>query len=149
VEDSAHQEASIGLVAFEGGICPGCGANAAPEDASVSVTQIEATDHGWRAVGKVEHEVTFCPSCGQMFELLQNIVPVECAEYPCPRCNDPSRLTYRIVEVKKKGDSWGFTAEVECGKCQRRGIVRRALAQLGRITKLKIGPTGVEIERAV
>jgi hypothetical protein len=137
------------LVAFEGGVCPGCGAYAGFPEASVSVTQIEATAHGWRAAGKAEPAAAVCPSCGQLFTLLQHLIPVECAEYPCPACGDASHLSYRIVEVKKEGDAYAFTAQIECAKCDRRGIVRRALDQIGRITKLKISWTGVEIERAL
>jgi hypothetical protein len=146
--DSASAEPSVGLVAFEGGVCPACGTPAANEDASVSVTEIEATARGWRAVGKVNPAVTSCPSCGQMFQLLQSVVPVEVGEYPCPRCDDRSHLVYKIVEVKRGAEAWAFTAEVECRKCHRRGVVTRVLGQLFRITKIKIGPTGVEIERA-
>jgi hypothetical protein len=82
-----------------------------------------------------------------VFELVQSVIPVECAEYPCPGCGDRSHLEYRIIEVKQEGDAYRFAAEITCTECTRRGIVRRILDQIGRITKLKIGPTGVEVER--
>src|SRR5262245_51996402 len=150
VSSEPATEREIGLViGFGGGVCDSCG-YAEPQTPSVSVSQIESTAVGWRAVGVTEGWSWTCPRCGQVHAYLNKVVPVEIAEYPCPKCHDPSRLDYRIVEVKKEneGDAYQFAAEIECRRCAHRGIVKRALDQLERITKLKVGPTGVEIERA-
>lgn len=128
------------------GTCPGCAVDFADSSASVSITAIEATRDGWRAVGDVELGVT-CPNCGMYYKAVQHFVPIECAAYLCPKCGESTSLACRVRKLARKatGD-YEFIAEMTCTRCQRRSVLRRILDQLDRITSIRVDVVGTGIE---
>ena len=88
----------------------------------VQIVQIEARETGWRTVGRIAESVGFCPSCGAVYAELHDRIPVECAEYPCPKCNKSDSLEYRIERIELAEQGHVFVASVECEACKRRSL---------------------------
>jgi len=86
-----------------------------------------------------------CPRCGEVNGLIVEAIPIELAEYACPTCsNDDLRFSVLRVELLVDG-SYGFVVAAECPGCQHRSRLRRALGALRGITKISVGPAGIEM----
>jgi hypothetical protein len=127
--------------------CQDCGI-ADEEIPQVEIVQIRAGETGWQTVGTITSTGRFCDSCGAFYVELRNRIPVEIAEYPCPKCDKSDLLEYRIERIERTDDGYAFAASVQCKGCNRRSLFRRLLDQLNRVTKIKVGVDGVELERS-
>jgi hypothetical protein len=109
----------------------------------VEVISADAQPKGWLAAGRLD---PFCGSCGAVYMAIERAIPIELAAYPCPNCATKDALTYRVLRVERTDDHYIFAAALECAKCTRKTMFRRALDGLSRIVRVKIAPTGIEIE---
>jgi hypothetical protein len=66
--------------------------------------------------------------------------------FPCPSCGPRSKLTPDILSITKSETGYDFVALLKCDKCSERSRLSKLLEGLSRITKVKVGPTGVEVE---
>jgi hypothetical protein len=127
------------------GLCASCveayhGFYPAPK---VSVIEISQLKGGWIAHGRIEE--TYCEKCHEVYEALVEYIPIECATFPCPACGPDSKLAPEIQKIEKVDSSYEFTALLKCSKCSKERRVSKLLRGLSKISKLKVGPTGVEI----
>jgi uncharacterized Zn finger protein len=107
----------------------------------VNIAQVKA---GWLARGELP--MPHCALCGQVLAALAHYIPIECAFFPCPTCGPGSRLTPEILDITETEMGYSFTALLKCDKCSKQRRLSKLLEGLSRITKVKIGPTGVEVE---
>jgi len=133
-------------------VCPGCGYMPGPPDTRssfrVEIARIDAREAGWLTVGQITDLSTVCPSCGQFYSALHRVIPIECAEFACPKCHRSESLDYRVERIELVDERYVFVASIECTKCHHRSLLRRLLDQLDRITKVKVAVDGVEFERS-
>jgi hypothetical protein len=110
----------------------------------VDITQVKT---GWIARGEILH-VACCtrPSCSVVYEELVRSIPIECAAFPCPSCGSGSKLAPEVLTITHAGSGYDFVAQLKCDACSKRHPLSRLLEGLTKITKVKIGPTGVEVE---
>ena len=107
----------------------------------VKIAQVEA---GWLARGTIPE--AYCAACGQAYSALIHYIPIECAEFSCPACGPGSKLTPAILDMTADEAAYSFVALLKCDACTRQRRLSRLLSGLAKITKIKIGPTGVEVE---
>ena len=89
--------------------------------------------------------ISTCPTCGVTAHLLSHRLRVEFQGLACPGCN--AMVDYKITLLRvSSGDEITFTAITECPACSHESRFRKVLSKLGRIRRLKIGPTGLEVE---
>jgi hypothetical protein len=50
------------------------------------------------------------------------------------------------LSITKSETGYDFVALLKCDKCSERSRLSKLLEGLSRITKVKVGPTGVEVE---
>lgn len=111
---------------------------------AVRIVNIAQVKTGWVAQGEIAME--YCSLCGQAYEALAHYIPIECASFPCPNCGPGSKLTPEILNITESEMGYGFVAVLKCDACSRQRRLSKLLAGLAKITRVKIGPTGVEVE---
>lgn len=84
--------------------------------------------------------------CGQVLSALLHYVPIECVSFPCPTCGSGSKLTPEILDITETETGYSFVALLKCDLCSKQRRLSKILGALAKITKVKIGPTGVELE---
>ena len=107
----------------------------------VSIAQVEA---GWLARGTIPE--AYCAVCGQAYSALIRYIPIECAPFSCPACGPGSKLTPEILSMTEAEEGYSFVAQLKCASCARQSRLSRLLQGLSKITRVKVGPTGVELE---
>ena len=148
MEPEPDEELTIAIRYYEGrASCGECGhplgANRNPAD-WVQVVDLAQVKTGWLARGDIAK--TFCTTCGMAFETIAHYIPIECAAFPCPNCGSASALTTEVLSITKTESGYNFVAILKCGKCTKQSPFSRLLGALSKITKVKVGPTGVEVE---
>lgn len=127
--------------------CPYCDvvAPSPPDQRDVRIVKISQKKDGWRAEGQFFS--CRCPTCAAVFRGIVESVPVECAEYPCPRCGPGSILRTDVLALTDRAGYYDFEATLRCPKCEGRRRFRSKLsAPFRALKRLKLGPGGVEIE---
>ena len=112
--------------------CRGCGQQLASLRRGIRVVDIAQTKVGWLAWGRV-HRAS-CPTCGQAFAYMIRYIPVECADFTCPRCGPGSALTPDILEITEDETGYNFVALLKCNKCSNRQRLSKLLRPLMRIS---------------
>jgi hypothetical protein len=138
---------AVGEIQFPDAIprCPHCDVATHPDQRAIQIVNINQEKDGWRAHGRLF--TCRCPSCGTMLSAIMASVPVECAEYQCPRCGPESILRTDVLSLTSQGGYYDFEAMLRCPKCRgRRRFRQRLSAPFRSLRRLKLGPTGVEIE---
>lgn len=145
---AANGEQAPAELHITGGYCLHCDWPSDEVPPKAEVVRADVNEYGWLAAGRMPSRefVGFCGSCGAAYAEIQRAVPVELAEYPCPKCEGRDALRYQVLRVELLDDEYVFVASAECTNCSHRTGFRRVLDALGRITRLKVGPTGIEIE---
>jgi transcription elongation factor Elf1 len=128
-----------------GTLCATCGDPVVSEATSTRVADIAQVEAGWIARGTIE-EYGYCGTCGQAYELLARDIPIECAAFPCPSCGPDSNLTPDILSITESGARYSFVALLKCDACSKPQRFSKLLGVLSNITRIKVGPTGVEVE---
>lgn len=128
------------------GLCWSCAGNlreslSAPK---VEIVQIAQLERGWIANGRIEK--TWCFNCQDAYDALILYIPIACSAFPCPACGPGSKLTPIVQKIERLDVGYEFTAFLRCDKCSKERLVSKLLHGLAKIARLKIGPTGVEIE---
>lgn len=123
---------------------PSTQTNVARAMSAVRIVNIAQVEAGWVAQGEIS--MAYCDLCGKAYEALAHYIPIECASFPCPTCGPGSKLTPEILNIAESEMGYGFVALLKCDVCSRQRRLSRLLAGLAKITRVKIGPTGVEVE---
>jgi hypothetical protein len=55
-------------------------------------------------------------------------------------------LTPEILNITRAEGSYSFVALLKCDACSKQRRLSKVLGGLAKITKVKVGPTGVEVE---
>jgi hypothetical protein len=110
----------------------------------VRMIEIARLEEGWIAHGRIEE--TYCETCHHVYDALVLYIPIVCATFPCPTCGPGSKLTPHIQDIQRVDSSYEFTALLRCTKCSKVRRISKLLRGLPKISRLKVGPTGVEIE---
>ena len=127
-------------------VCPWCGSSSCQVPSSrVRVVDISRVEAGWIAHGEIQVSCA-CLGCGKVYIQIVQSIPIECASFPCPRCGPGSKLTPEILNMTEAESGYSFLAQLKCDACSRRSRFSKLLGGLSKITKVKIGPTGVEVE---
>jgi hypothetical protein len=113
---------------------------------SVRVIDIAQVKAGWVARGEIPQTKAYCPTCGIVYSALSHYVPIECATFPCPSCGPTSKLITEILSITETETGYSFVALLKCDACSRQHRLSKLLGGLAKITRVKVGPTGVEIE---
>jgi hypothetical protein len=124
--------------------CGGCGHPTSTSGTDVRVVDISQVKTGWLARGVMHNR--FCAQCGQAYERLVQYIPIECASFPCPGCGASSRLTAEILSITREDMGYSFAALLKCPACSKKRRFAKLLGGLSKITKIKVGPAGVEVE---
>lgn len=125
-------------------VCPMC-ASALLPTSRVRVVNISRVEAGWVAHGEIQL-VCSCAGCGTAYSEIVQQIPIECASLPCPHCGPGSKLTPDILNITEAGTGYRFAAVLKCEACSKQRRLSKLLGALSKITKVKIGPTGVEVE---
>jgi uncharacterized Zn finger protein len=121
-------------------LCPSCGHTTS----DFEILDITRNDTGWDARGR--YRPITCAMCGQVHEALVDRVPIECAGYECPKCGPAGTMKSSIVKVAKDESGYLFSATLRCDRCKWRQRFRKLVKPLLKLRRLKVGPTGVELE---
>jgi uncharacterized Zn finger protein len=130
-------------------ICPLCEDSVhdllpVPRGKGVTVTDIAQVKAGWLAQGEIQPMM--CRACGHLYTELVHLIPIECAAFPCPSCGPGSKLTTEILSITRPDTGYSFVVLLKCDDCSKQHRLSKLLGGLSKITKIKVGPTGVEVE---
>lgn len=133
-------------------ICQNCWHYSRVQDGSAEpvilrILEISEVDAGWLAHGHVEKQG--CAWCGATYKAVTEYIPIECAEYDCRRCGPKSRMVARVVKLAQSESGYLFVATLRCDRCKARQRLQRILRPLWGLKRVKVGPTGVEVEREI
>jgi hypothetical protein len=108
----------------------------------VDISQVKA---GWIVRGEIE---LICPNpgCAFVYSQIERCIPVECAPFPCPSCGSGPTLIPGILNITEIEAGYSFIAVLKCNVCSKSRSISKLMQGLSKVTKLKIGPTGLEIE---
>jgi hypothetical protein len=134
------------------GVCHSCAfprsprgkAVPSPGGSRVRIVDITRVRTGWIARGQVRRGR--CSHCGAAYVTLVRYIPIECASFPCPTCGPGSELTTDVLSITESETGYDFVAQLKCNACSKPHLLSRVLGGLSKITKVKVGPTGVEVE---
>jgi hypothetical protein len=84
--------------------------------------------------------------CHNVCTIITEHLPIEFQNLPCANCNRVVKYNYKLECVQINGKEFIFTASVVCPRCKRRSVFRKIAQSLRRVKRLKIGPTGLELE---
>ena len=152
-QDEIEPPAAAIVYSYGLGTCPGCGhsehtpvsgAQGDNHPKRVRVINITQVKTGWLAQGDLPS--AHCDWCGQVYRELVYYIPIECAAFPCPTCGPDAELTTEILSITEAATGYSFVALLNCNACSRQHRFSKILGGLSRITKVKLGPTGVEVE---
>ena len=107
----------------------------------VDIAQVKA---GWLAHGDIPGG--FCLECGRAYSALAHYILIECAAFPCSKCGPGSELTTEILSITETERGYSFVALLKCNRCSKQSPFSKLLRGLSKITRVKVGPTGVEVE---
>jgi uncharacterized Zn finger protein len=110
----------------------------------VKVLDVARLKAGWLTQG--EYRAVYCPSCGAVMTVLVHQIPIECATFPCPTCGPGAELTIEIINITAIESGYSFVALLKCNACSKQRRLSKILKGLSKITRVKVGPTGVEVE---
>jgi hypothetical protein len=118
-------------------------------ESKVTIKHVDSEGGRWTARGTgicgvpSGHDGTPCRrACITITEHL----PIEFQELPCPGCSRIVQYEYRLECVQIAREEFAFTASIACPRCKKRSAFRKVTQGLQRIKRLKIGPTGFELE---
>jgi hypothetical protein len=114
-------------------------------DPRVRISDISQVEGGWIAHGDINLKCA-CLMCGQAYTELVRQIPIECAPFPCPSCGPGSKLIPEVLSIQTAGAGYSFAAELKCEACSRERRLSKLFRGLSKITRVKVGPTGVEVE---
>jgi hypothetical protein len=119
-----------------------------PHKGSVQIKHIDAEAGRWTARGKgicgsPTHDGTPCRNvCITITEHL----PIEFQDLPCPNCSKIVKYKYKLECVQINEREFAFAASVTCPHCEGQSVFRKIAKSLRRIKRVKVGPTGLELE---
>lgn len=61
-------------------------------------------------------------------------------------CGPASHLTAEILSITESVAGYSFVASLKCDSCSKPRRLSKILKGLSRITKVKVGPTGIKLE---
>lgn len=119
-----------------------------PPATQVKIRRVINERGRWTAEGG---GVCSVPGCKTLYMHIEEHLPVEFEELPCPSCTKKVRYIYTIECVEISDDSaddtlFEFSATVTCPRCARKSMPSRIVASLRRIKRVKIGPACFEFE---
>ncbi|MFE0413436.1 hypothetical protein [Streptomyces tendae] len=114
-------------------------------DYYVDVREVEANagGDGWTARGEGR---SFCPRCGAVVRMINHRVPLELRGLPCSRCRETVDYRVELQCVTTDARQFTFTVSVTCPACSHKSVFRRLIESLSRVTRIQVGPTGMELE---
>jgi len=119
-----------------------------PQESKVKIKHVDAEAGRWTARGA---GVCGFPSrdgtpCRTVCTIITEHLPVEFQDLPCPNCHRIVKYRYKLECVQMNETEFIFTASITCRRCKRRSVFRRIAQSLGHVKRLKVGPTGLELE---
>jgi uncharacterized Zn finger protein len=125
-------------------VCPTCESFRAfsPRLRVIEISQVKT---GWITHGEIQLTCS-CPGCGTVFNQIVQYIPIECASFPCPSCGPGSKLTPEILNITEAEMGYSFVVLLKCDACSKQRRLSKLLGGLSKITRVKVGPTGVEVE---
>lgn len=73
-------------------------------------------------------------------------LPVEFRDLPCPSCDQVVNYKYTLECLHIDKRKYEFTASVTCPRCNKQSVFSRIARSLRRVKRLRVGPTGLELE---
>ena len=113
---------------------------------SIEVHRVEAGQGTWSVAGSGSVDHPHCPNCGAVCREVAVRLPAELDGAPCPSCGKAVKFDYRLKLVQTDGGSFDFSATVSCPKCTHKSTFQKVVSSLPVIKRLKLGPTGAELE---
>ena len=111
----------------------------------ITIFEIRESEEGYCVDGYCQ-----CDNCGMLIPLLYQI-PLDVSGLRCPLCKR-ANLDVILRQTKKKVGGYTFTVDLNCKSrncCWKRTIkkgARKVTESLGLIRRLKVTPTGFEVE---
>jgi len=133
-----------GEIALQYWICESC--NLVHPVISMEVRRVEAGKGSWTVAGGGSVDHPACWSCGAICREVAMRLPAELDGAPCPSCGKAVEFRYRLTLVQTGEGAFEFSAAVSCPSCTHESAIKKVLASLHIVKKVKIGPTGAEFE---
>jgi hypothetical protein len=88
------------------------------------------------------------PGCNNACMAIEEHLPFEFENLPCPSCSKIVKYKFSIecVEIDRRSSTFEFIATVACPRCTKESVFRRIATTLRRVKRVKVGPTGLELE---
>lgn len=137
-------------------VCPYCGGQGPRATGRVRIVDISQVANGWVAHGDLlrflsdaprdDSSNPVCWGCAQVYREMTYHIPIECSSFPCPGCGPSSKLTTEILSITESDSGYSFVALLKCDACSKQRRFSKLFRGLSKITRIKVGPTGVEVE---
>lgn len=119
-----------------------------PREGKVKIKHVHAEAGRWTATGTgvcgfPNHDGT---PCRNVCMIITEHLPIEFEDLPCPNCSRIVRYKYKLQCVEMTDIEFVFTASITCPRCEKRSVFRSIAQSFRRVKRLKVGPTGLELE---
>lgn len=118
-----------------------------PKFYDINIFSIESGNEGWIARGRGSLIQTYCDRCGSIYNAILYTIPIQCASFPCPNCNEQQNFNYKIRSIITKENSFEFEAEIECSKCKKKKSFKKILTKILDVVNIEIQPTGITVKK--
>ena len=137
---------------FEVVQCPMCKSTAMEVGETLTLESFDRKDSSsWGVGGEVRLIRCFhgrCCNCGSILDTIKQAIPVQCPSLRCPTCGNAERIKCDIQELKLIGAAYKFVIVAACTHCRWITRFTKLLKGIWSVTRIKIGVTGIEIEKS-
>src|ERR1035441_4745006 len=110
---------------------------------NVEIQHLDMTPGRWTARGT---GVCSSPGCRRICTTIIEYLPIEFQDLPCPECGQVVEYRYVLECVQMHERQFVFTATITCPHCTRQSVFRKITRSLKRVKRIKVSPTGFELE---
>jgi len=110
---------------------------------TVEIQHLDVKPGRWTARGA---GVCLSPGCRSICMTITEYLPIEFLDLPCPECGQVVEYRYMLECVQMHQRQFVFTATITCPHCTKQSIFQKLTRSLRRVKRLKVGPTGLELE---
>ncbi len=93
-------------------------------------------------------KIRCCSNCHFIYRAIMRTIPIQCAEFPCPKCGESQNLHPKIRNIKTDLQTFEFEVEIECKKCKKKKSLTNLIQRLFEIVKIEVKPTGISIKQS-
>jgi transcriptional regulator with XRE-family HTH domain len=115
----------------------------------VDVTSIERAERYWKVAGRGKiQQKCHCPLCGKVYSAIVYSIPIVCAPYPCPSCEESGTMVCTVESIQVSEEVFQFHALLVCKKCRDYSIVESEKCNIDSAQRITLSPSEIKVDES-